>query len=285
MTRKELNLRETAVVYAYLKNNISTALDCIMELRDRNTDKKLYRFRPPKMYEIDAIQKEKIYLCRPSQYTDSDDCKIEYDIPDLYEYYLRNIKYPKHKNDLCFIDDHAMKQLIKKIEANSDFQQVSERMRNECLVACISGTFNTYMWEHYAQNNEGICLEYDMDNIITNTKFPLRFLPIRYVESRQKTDDIKFNSLDFNNTDAAYKNAAKKYMASCLTKNKIPYAQEHEWRLIYDHCSLDNGKEGLLFDFILPSKIILGKNIFNNPNFANSIIECAKNKGIPIENQ
>ncbi len=74
-------------------------------------------------------------------------------------------------------------------------------------------------------------------------------------------------------------------MLSCLTKDKVPYAQEYEWRLICDHIKLGGEKTGTLFNFILPSKIILGNNISNNLDFANAIIECAKNKGIPIENQ
>lgn len=285
MTRKELLLRENVVINAYSIGNKSTAIDYVMKLRERNTRHKLYRFRPPKMHEVDALNKEKIYLCRPSQYEDSGDCKIEYDIYNLYEYYIRNIKYPEHKYDFCFIDDNAMQQLIGKIKENHKFQQLNEIIRNECLIACISESYNSYMWEHYAQNSEGICFEYEMDNIVMGIKHPLRFFPIRYVDNRSETKDIKFNSDDFKDTSINCEKAANKYMLSCLTKDKVPYAKEYEWRIIYDHIKLNDNKTGALFDFILPSKIILGKNISNNRDFANAIIKCAKNKGINIENQ
>ena len=141
------------------------------------------------------------------------------------------------------------------------------------------------MWKHYAQNSEGICFEYEMDSIIMGIKTPLRFFPVRYVENRSETKDIKFNSDDFKDTSINCEKAAKKYLLSCLTKDKFPYAKEYEWRLIYDHITLDNNSTGTLFDFILPSKVILGKNISKNPSFSDSIIECAKNKGITVEEQ
>lgn len=72
-------------------------------------------------------------------------------------------------------------------------------------------------------------------------------------------------------------------MLSCLTKNRVPYSCEHEWRLIYEHIELDDGKTGALFDFIPPSKIILGSHISKNPIFENAIIKCAERKGITAE--
>lgn len=285
MTRKELFLRENAVINAYSIGNKNTAIDYVMKLRERNAHNKLYRFRPPKMHEIDALREEKIYLCRPSQYEDYGDCKIEYDLLNLYEYYIRNVRYPEHKNDLCFIDNNVLQQLIKKVKEDSKFQQLNETIRNECLVACISESCDSYMWDNYAQNSEGICFEYEMDTVIMNVKPPLRLFPIRYVDDRSKIQDIKFDSSDFNNTAVSYENSARKYMLSCLTKDKFPYAKEYEWRLIYDHINLDNDITGALFDFVLPSKIILGKNISNNPDFANAIIKCAKNKGIFVDNR
>lgn len=285
MTRKELFLRENAVINAYSIGNKSTAIDYIMKLRERNTRCKLYRFRPPRLHEINALEEEKIYLCRPSQYEDFGDCKIEYDIPDLFNYYLRDVKYPEHKNDICFIDNNVIHKLIQKIEEDYKFQQLNNNIRNECLIACITESYNSYMWKHYAQNSEGICFEYEMDSIIMGIKTPLRFFPVRYVENRSETKDIKLNSDDFKDTIINCEKAAKKYLLSCLTKDKFPYAKEYEWRLIYDHITLDNNSTGTLFDFILPSKVILGKNISKNPSFSDSIIECAKNKGITVEEQ
>ncbi len=207
MTRNEQSLRANAVINAYSIGNKEVAIDYIMKLRERNTNKKLYRFRPPKMHEVDALREEKIYLCRPSQYEDSGDCKIEYDFYNLYEYYIRNIKFPEHKKDFCFVDNNAMQETIKKTKEDSKFQQLNENIRNECLIACISESFNSYMWEHYAQNSEDICFEYEMDSIIMGVKHPLRFFPVRYVDNRNETKDIQFNSYDFNDTGVSYESA------------------------------------------------------------------------------
>lgn len=282
MTRKELSLRENAVIHAYSIGDKEAAIDFVMELRERNTEKKLYRFRTPKMHEVEALQKEKIYLCRPSQYEDFEDCKIEYDIADLCKYFMLNVKPEKYEKFFRLMDDNTMQQIIKNMEENPKFKRLNDNIRNECLIACISENYNSKMWEIYAQNYEGICYEYDLDSIILGIK-NLRFFPVRYVEDRKNTKDIRFDSSDYNDTADAYQRAINKYMLSCLTKNKVPYAREYEWRLICEYMELNNGKTGTLFDFILPSKIILGKNISNIPEFENAIIGCANNKGIPVK--
>lgn len=54
MTKKELQIRENAVLNAFRDNNIEEAVTYEMELYERNPEKKFYRFRPPKEYEVDA---------------------------------------------------------------------------------------------------------------------------------------------------------------------------------------------------------------------------------------
>ena len=48
----------------------------------------LFRFRPPKGYEIDTLEAEQIFLCKPSVYEDSGDCEILFDLRDLCEYFM-----------------------------------------------------------------------------------------------------------------------------------------------------------------------------------------------------
>lgn len=71
MTRKELEIRENAVLSAYRDSNVDVGVGYVLQLYARNPEKKLYRFRPPKEHEVDAIRKSQIYLCRPSVLTHS----------------------------------------------------------------------------------------------------------------------------------------------------------------------------------------------------------------------
>lgn len=59
---------------------------------------------------------------------------------------------------------------------------------------------------------------------------------------------------------------------SCLTKDRIPYSKEAEWRLFCDFASLDKSETGKKFDFhVKPRAVIMGKNIDNNPNFRDRV--------------
>lgn len=75
LTRKELSIIEQAVSCGYRDGNLERCIDFVMELFERNVEKKLYRFRPPEDYEIEALLKSQISLCRPRAYEDLDDCK------------------------------------------------------------------------------------------------------------------------------------------------------------------------------------------------------------------
>lgn len=284
MTRKELTLREMAVTNAYIKGNKDIAIDYVMELRERNLSKKLYRFRPPKMYEIDALKNKQIYLCRPSVFEDSEDCKIEYNLPDLFKYFMSEVKPEKYRHLQGILTDKTkVNELTKAMNENPKFIKINESIKNQCLVACITQTYNDYMWEHYAQHHEGVCFEYEMDQVIFAIKNDLRFFPIRYVDSRNNLEDIRFDSSDYGDTNESFHRSRMKYMLSCLTKNKVPFSKEYEWRFLYEYMELEDGKTGHLFNFIFPSKIYLGKNIVNNITFEKGIIDFANSTGIPIE--
>lgn len=284
MTRKELVIREMAVTNAYIKGHKDIAIDYVMELRERNLSKKLYRFRPPKMYEIDALKNKQIYLCRPSVYEDAEDCKIEYNFPDLFEYFMSEVKPEKYRNLLGFLMDKTkVDELTNAMNENPKFIKINENIKNQCLVACITQTYNDYMWEHYAQHHEGVCFEYEMDQVILAIKNDLRFFPIRYVDWRNDIEDIRFDLSDYADINKSFHRSRMKYSISCLTKNKVPYSNEYEWRLLYEYMELKDGKTGHLFNFILPSKIYLGKNIVNNTAFEKEIIDFANSAEIPIE--
>ena len=70
-------------------------------------------------------------------------------------------------------------------------------------------------------------------------------------------------------------------MISCMTKNKIPYSRESEWRILSNDVD-EFIKNGKLDSFIKPSRIFLGKNIFTNLGFKNEIEKVAAKLGISV---
>lgn len=92
MTRGELRRREQAVIAGFVEREGDKAFRYVKEIIDINAnDGVLFRFRPPKQYEIDTLESKKIFLCRPSIYEDSGDCEILFDIEDFWAKFLINV--------------------------------------------------------------------------------------------------------------------------------------------------------------------------------------------------
>lgn len=280
MTRNELEIREKAVLSAYRDNNIEMGVDYVMRLYERNKRKKLYRFRPPKQREIEAIRKSQIYLCRPRLYEDSGDCEWIDDIEALAKYDVTVRNSQKYRYVKKQITPEKYKEIVDNLKQNPRYIEMKEKVRNMCLVSCITDKMNDYMWEQYTSNSEGICLEYEFEDVLKAiADLNIRFFPVRYVEDRSKTKDIQFGPDEYAD-DAPDELMERKYILSCMTKSKIPYAKESEWRVLCEDMD-DSIKKGKLFDFAKPGKIYLGKNIFKNDVFETGIVEAANELGIP----
>lgn len=278
MTKKEFQIRENAVLSAFRDNSIEEATTYEMELYERNCEKKFYRFRPPKEYEIDDLKESEIYLCRPRVFDDLEDCEWIDNIKELVQYRVQNLKeYKKLKKQ---VDSNIYEEVENKLRQNPRYIKMQEKAKNMCLIACVTDKMNDYMWEHYASDSEGICLEYDIEEVLDAIKnLNIRIFPVRYVDDRLQTKDIQFGVEEYEEETGEL--MERKYILSCMTKNKIPYARESEWRTLCENVDdeIVNGKK---FDFIKPCKIYLGKNCSNNNRFHEEIIKVAKELGIPI---
>ena len=185
MTRKELEIRARAVESAYSDNDVDKAINYVMELYKCNDEKKLYRFRPPKMREVDAIKNSQIYLCRPCMYKDTGDCEWIDDIEALVEYYVKinPEKYARFKQQFT---EEKYREIAESVKKNSKYISIQNRVRNMCLISCITDKINDYMWENYALESQGICLEYNFEEVLLAIdKLKIRFFPIRYINNRR----------------------------------------------------------------------------------------------------
>lgn len=287
MTRKELLIRARAVETAFCKEDIEKAVDDAMLLVRTMRGNNLYRFRPPKMHEIDALRENKIYLCRPSVYEDQNDCKILYDTSDLFKHFMLKIKPERYQAFYNRCGDTIMQKMVNDLECHPEFQAHADKIRNQCLIACITQNYSNFMWENYAQDGQGVCFEYDIYSVVEGLKkclTDLKFFPVRYVEDREKVIDIRFDSGDLDDSEDSIHKASLKYILSCMTKDKIPYAKEAEWRILCEYGELDGEEKGKLFDFIPPSRIILGPQISLNRKFQAEISKCAADMNIQVCN-
>lgn len=138
---------------------------------------------------------------------------------------------------------------------------------------------NLPMWNHYAQEHKGVCLEYNID-CIDETYFVNRLFPVYY------TDKLPDG-------------------ASLLVEEKLPQSvfidyflihklkdwnYESEWRLIMNAGLLYNSPDdvpnnfwqnGTLIKFVLPSNVFLGSQISTNDE--EHIRHWCNNLSIPVQ--
>lgn len=62
MTRKEYERRENAVRYAFVDKNQDKAFDFILQIMDINANDIVFRFRPPREYEIDTLREKRFFF-------------------------------------------------------------------------------------------------------------------------------------------------------------------------------------------------------------------------------
>lgn len=285
MTKKELEIRENAVLYAYKYNDVDKAVQYVMQLYDRNKEKKLYRFRPPLQREIDAIKKAEIYLCFPRMYAskDPEDCRWIDDIETLFKYEVNIRNAEKYSPYGKIFTEEKYQEMSERMRNTPKYIDYKNRVSNMCLISCISDKNTSYMWETYTKNSEGLCLEYDFSDVLyAISGLNIRLFPIRYVKNRNQTKDIQFGPAEYAE-DAPDELMRNKYILSCMTKNRLPYSKDSEWRVLCEQPEdLPLTESGKLFPFIRPSKIHLGKNIDHNPQFKSAVIDMCTESNIPL---
>ena len=288
LTKNELKLREKIVLTAYEQGNHAKAANYLMELIEQKSISKLYRFRPPCNREINSLESLQIYLSKAKNFEDKEDCIWLIDIQEVINDCINRKKINEHKI-WGYIEDDARKMindyisLSKKI--SDRLMEIKSNVRDMCLIACMTDKKSEYMWNNYAKEKQGICLEYDMLDVLEAIKKEnLKLIPVWYVDNRLKEKRIIFGSKEYRE-DYSDLLMLRKYILSCVTKNKIPYAKESEWRLMSEDGGLLTNDDGKLFDFAIPKRIILGENIDYNIEFKYGVCRVANQLGIEIASE
>lgn len=276
MTRNQLKFREKACVAQYKHHDKEEALKAIMELYDRmpyyiGNVRALFRYRPLKDYEVEALQDQTIYMTWPSTYSDENDCAPVIDYKGIYD----DIKGGNNSAD--------RDRFLKRIDSDDRTKPIIDGMRDKWMIACFTERFdNDKMWKEYAGSYTGICLAYDfMDvlNEIARAKM-MQLMPVRYVENRGKCRDIFWEREDLINPNDK---TDDKFKLACVTKEKIKFSFEEEWRLIYPRVRATQDKlNGECISFVNPRYIICGEYIDKSSANYQKLSEIAEEKGIEI---
>ncbi len=289
-------------------DDFSTALD----LKLANIPSKLYRYRSTNSmdYLLNEICMGQIYLAHPKTLNDPfDSCSLLKS--NQPSYYIKNqamyrdslakhfgedalsqiFQSPNWYNELMIWvakesapaekQEQTFSALIhivmeQFLELNNSFNNM---VHNMSRLACFTTKCdNLPMWNHYAQEHSGVCLEYEtseISNIYTkNRLFPVFYtdkLP-DYLERSFGKQIPEFSIMDY-----------------FLIHKLQDWSYECEWRLIYNagswYMSPDDippefWEEGKTLQFIKPSKILLGALI--SENHESIIRDASKQHHIPV---
>lgn len=220
----------------------------LREAINNETEFKLYRYMPPTYFNIRNIETQKIHLSTNGV------------MNDIYE-------------GLPVFDNN-----------NYQVEELSDLAYMSCFT---ESNGNSLMWSHYAEQNTGICVEYDLKKLINSKADGLKHIfPIIYMEKRIIERDI--DSLISSNgalTDAIKREyeydgdeILDDILPLFLTKGKV-WEYEREWRVIYSKKQMYDLESPELYSrnikFECVSGVYLGYRI--HPEIKKNIIEiCAR---------
>ena len=207
---------------------------------------KLYRYTPPKIYNLRSFEKQTIFLSQNGTFN------------DIYEGIPSDDLNGISNFDLSLLNDSA-------------------------YIACFSEKHdNLLMWSHYADSHRGFCIEYDLKLLNLNSDILSHIYPVLYHNQRESfpIKDIIESMRELN--DSIYKNEVCDInvdkLLTLFTVKGLDWKYEREWRVIYtkkdmyDRSETNSISKSLqILSFPCVSAIYLGYRI--DPDIKSNILE------------
>lgn len=212
------------------------------KLKYNNFPKKLYKYEVIDENKINTIINNELWFSNPDDFNDPfDSCGI------------------------CF-NENEVKNFLKDI----DVSKLINSFKQDVKICCLSEEVNSMpMWTHYAQNHEGMCIEYDFSKIDYKNRFSKYLFPVVYKTERYNITNILKDLINDKTEDAAY------MLFFMMQIKHISWSYEKEWRIIFKSKELHNNMRLP----IKPSALYLGLNCSSEnmeyiKKIAHNTIEC-----------
>lgn len=224
------------IVKALMDNEI----DIANKLLSTDAPKTLFKYRADEQRDIDALKENKVWIGRATFLDDDEDARFRV----------------KDVDAVCSVIDiiAAKDEKFKNPKYKRDVSTIAETSKRDSLVCSFSETAeNEYMWENYANEYKGFCIEYDFVELQNLNN--LLLVPVPYSLKREM--DIR-------------ECKSKQYMVfmQLFTKypmgsNGEPWNEQLEWRYACFAKTLGvlDDEKGKLISVPIPKKIIFGKNM------------------------
>lgn len=243
----------------------------------RNIPQKLYKYTNLSEYAMSNLEKSELTITNPKLFNDVYDSnmhrksfsKVEKEIHILNEQ-LNSFGYDKIEMDM----ENLKKDFYKRDRYFMTY--MTETIRIGCL---SEEEKSILMWSHYANNNQGICLEYDLSNCnVTDLLYPVIYLE-EPIDTTELCEEQKYSNLELA------------VLLSIITKYNI-WSYEREWRIIlglYGGKALPDRTQ--IINIPNPSTIYLGKNFLkywinekkSDRALFNRFCEYVKNNNIKLK--
>lgn len=228
----------------------------------------LYKYYSDQSHNFEAVRNNKVWYSAPCNFNDVFDCDISINEQKIFKTTLQMVSGSMqiHAGSPAW---YRLKQEIK--DWCRKLQSVFDNLKEAMGIACFSELNDSLlMWAHYANNHQGMCVEYNLLDI--NKK--LRFTPVPIIYSDKKTN---FCSLSQETVEV---DSLRCFIES-LTSKSQEWHYEKEWRIIREEeaCGVawNPDKKGALLDMIQPTSIFLG--CMCKASFEKDVREyCEKNR-------
>lgn len=209
----------------------------------------LYKYYSGDSRSLDSFKNCKLWFSAPCNYNDVFDCDLSVDERAIMDFIINSLSDKQGirvGNQMWHEINKKSRQSINKLK------QALATIKSTIGIACFSETDDSLlMWSHYAKNHTGICVEYDLIDIVDKLKFTP--VPVLYSEDRVVINSINPESL---NDDVFVS------FINCVVTKSIDWCYENEWRIIRDQNACgdrwDSTQNGALLDMIRPHSLILG---------------------------
>lgn len=222
----------------------------------------LYKYRSGNDNDLNALENDSIWIGNATKMDDPLDSKVM-----LTDEFRNQIGYVVNNVDRFKEDKY-------RVHLNDD------SIQKECFLCSLSEISDSEdMWRRYANDSQGICIEYNARELLTRINMLL--LPVCY--GKKISYDVKsFSALG----------KEEMIFTNFLVKNKVgingeDWYSQREWRIIAFRKNLElseTEEKGKCVRIIKPTRIILGKNIsYGVKNRIMNWREKAGNENIVIE--
>ncbi|WP_051507138.1 DUF2971 domain-containing protein [Saccharibacillus sacchari] len=207
------------------------------KIKKENIPSRLFKFQPIEDVRINSLLQNEIWFSVPKELNDPYDCMGTYWEEEEIEEILRKT-----------ISSENLKQR----STNEIINEALDSLRDHTKISCFSEElYNMPMWAHYANNHQGICVEYNFTSLNAGVDFSKSLFPVGYEKNRYNITDLLKRSFE-NSNDPKIRLL---YFVMQLKHESWKY--EKEWRIILH---TENMKSGLVSSPIQPTAIYFGLN-------------------------